>query len=113
MAYASSSLADKHCKPLPPGTPALEGNEISELIGSVHGWDVEDGRISKTFMFDDYHQTIAFVNMIAFIANREEHHPDLEVGYSHCKVTFSTHSVGGLSENDFICAAKIERLLTI
>jgi 4a-hydroxytetrahydrobiopterin dehydratase len=112
MAY-QSSLADKHCTELPPGTPALEGNEISELIGSVQGWHVDEGQISKSFDFKDYYQTVAFVNMIAFVANRENHHPDLEVGYNKCKVTFSTHSVGGLSENDFICAAKIERLLQI
>jgi 4a-hydroxytetrahydrobiopterin dehydratase len=112
MAY-QSSLADKHCTPIAPGTPALEGNEISELIGSVHGWDVEDGAIHKEFKFKNYYETIAFVNLIAFVANREDHHPDLEVGYNRCRVTFSTHSVGGLSENDFICAAKIERLLQL
>jgi 4a-hydroxytetrahydrobiopterin dehydratase len=114
MAGFSSSLAEKHCAPVKPGTPALEGTEISELIGSVHGWEAsEDGTLSKEFMFKDYNETIRFVNMIAFISQREDHHPDLMVGYSHCKVTYSTHTVNGLSENDFICAAKIERLLTI
>jgi 4a-hydroxytetrahydrobiopterin dehydratase len=109
----TSSLADKHCQSLPAGTPALEGNEISELIGSVHGWDAEEGTLTKTFNFKNYYETMAFVNAIAFISHREDHHPDLEVGYNKCKVTYSTHSVGGLSENDFICAAKIERLLKL
>ena len=108
-----SSLADKHCQAVAPGTPALEGNEISELIGSVHGWDAEDGALHKEFKFKNYYETIAFVNAIAYVANREDHHPDLEVGYNRCRVTFSTHSVGGLSENDFIMAAKIEKLLQV
>ena len=68
--------------------------------------------LSKAFRFDDYHRTMAFVNAVARIAHREDHHPDLEVGYSTCVVRYSTHSIGGLSHNDFICAAKIDRLLS-
>jgi 4a-hydroxytetrahydrobiopterin dehydratase len=67
--------------------------------------------IRKTFRFDDYHRTLAFVNAVAWIAHREDHHPDLEVGYNRCTVRYSTHDVGGLSENDFICAAKVDRLI--
>lgn len=66
--------------------------------------------MSKTFRFPDYYRTIAFVNALAFVAHREDHHPDLGVHYDRCIVRFSTHDVGGLSENDFICAAKAERL---
>jgi len=106
-----ASLVQRKCKPIAPGTPALGGNEISEMIGSLHGWEYVDRGIEKTYLFGNYYETIAFVNALAFIAHQEDHHPDLQVGYNRCKVRFSTHSVGGLSENDFICAAKIEAML--
>ena len=67
------------------------------------------GSISRTFRFDDYHRTLAFVNAVAWIAHREDHHPDLEVGYDRCRVRYATHDVGGLSENDFILAAKFDQ----
>jgi len=67
--------------------------------------------ISRTFRFSNYYQTLAFVNALAWIAHGEDHHPDLEVGYNRCLVRYSTHAVGGLSENDFICAARIDALL--
>ena len=72
------------------------------------GWDlIEDGAaIARTFRFADYYRTLAFVNALAFIAHREDHHPDLSVHYDRCVVRYSTHDVGGLSDNDFICAAK-------
>jgi 4a-hydroxytetrahydrobiopterin dehydratase len=105
-----SSLAEKQCQPVKPGTPPLEGNEISELIGSIRGWDVEGGSITKRFDFKNHYETQAFVNAVAWISHRQDHHPDMEVGYNQVKVTYSTHSVNGLSENDFICAARIEKL---
>ena len=72
----------------------------------------EDGEaLTRTFRFDDYYRTIAFVNALAYIANRENHHPDLSVHYDRCVVRFSTHDAGGLTENDFICAARTDRLL--
>jgi 4a-hydroxytetrahydrobiopterin dehydratase len=107
----TSALADKHSHPIKPGTPAVAADKIAEYTGALPGWVVKDGAISKTFNFKNYHETIAFVNAIAWIAHHEDHHPDLEVGYNRCKITYSTHSVGGLSENDFICAAKVEKLM--
>ena len=80
----------------------------------LHGdWSADDDaqRMRRSFRFKNYYQTIAFVNALAWIAHREDHHPDLEVGYSRCTVNFSTHSVGGLSENDFICAVRIDSLV--
>ena len=68
------------------------------------------GALRKTFRFKDYYRTLAFVNALAYVAHREDHHPDLGVHYDRCVVTFSTHDVGGLSHNDLICAAKAERL---
>jgi 4a-hydroxytetrahydrobiopterin dehydratase len=107
----TSSLAERHAHPIKPGTPALGADKISEMSGALPGWVVKDGALGKTFNFKNYYETIAFVNAIAWVAHHEDHHPDLEVGYNRCKVTYSTHSVGGLSENDFICAAKVERLM--
>ena len=85
---------------------------IRELLPQVPGWELaEDGRaLVKTFRFDDYYRTMAFVNALAHVAIAENHHPDLSVHYDRCVVHFSTHDVGGLSENDFICAAKADQL---
>ena len=80
--------------------------------GEFHWRLVEDGKaLSRTLSFRDYHPVMEFVNVLAWISHREDHHPDLEVGYNRCRVRYSTHSVGGLSENDFVCAAKVESLL--
>jgi 4a-hydroxytetrahydrobiopterin dehydratase len=110
-----SELSEKQCKACKPGTPALSKAEIGLLLPEIPGWDKEKGKaeISKTYEFKDFYKTMAFVNAVAWMANQQNHHPDMEVGYSKCKVKFSTHSVGGLSENDFICAAKVEGLFEV
>ena len=110
---ATSSLADKHCHPIKAGTAALTQEYVSEQLGHLPGWQGKDGAISKAFPFKNYYETMAFVNAVAWISHKEDHHPDMEVGYNRCKVTYSTHSVGGLSENDLICAAKIERMMKV
>jgi len=107
----TSQLADRHCKACAPGTPALNSQQVSDMLKSLDGWGLKGNEIVRTFSFTDFYETMAFVNAIAYIANREDHHPDMEVGYNKCTVKFSTHSVGGLSENDFICAAKVDALL--
>ena len=111
MSNSSSTLADKHSHPIKPGTAALTANYVSEQLGHLPGWQQKDGAISKAFPFKNYYETMAFVNAVAWISHKEDHHPDMEVGYNRCKVTYSTHSVGGLSEKDFECAAKVDRLL--
>src|SRR5947208_1491343 len=88
----------------------LNDAQVAERIKKLSGWEKKGDAIRKTFPFKNYYETMAFVNATAWISHREDHHPDLEVGYNKCTVTYSTHSVGGLSENDFICAAKIEAL---
>lgn len=106
-------LRDRKCVPYPPGTPPLDAARVAELSAVLSPqWQVDSTRqqLTRDFRFDHFHATMAFVNAVAWIAHGEDHHPDLEVGYGHCRVTFSTHSVGGLSENDFICAAKIDAL---
>ena len=85
--------------------------QIGHMLKGVQGWAYTGGMIRKTFDFKNYYQTMAFVNALAWIAHREDHHPDIEVGYKRCHVRYSTHSIGGLSENDFICAAKIDALV--
>ena len=111
MSQTKSDLRTQHCQPCKPGTPALRSEEVAKLLKSLNGWAYADGVIQREFKFKNFHETMAFVNAVAFIANREDHHPDLEVGYNKCLVKFSTHSVGGLSQNDFICAAKVDALL--
>jgi 4a-hydroxytetrahydrobiopterin dehydratase len=107
-----SDLASKRCRPCEGGSP-LEADRVRELLAEVRGWSLADGggAILRTFEFGNYYETMAFVNAVAWISHREDHHPDLEVGYKRCKVRYSTHAVGGLSENDFICAAKVSGLL--
>jgi len=105
-----SALADRHCTALPAGTPALGRQQIDVLIAQLRGWTLENGTIVKTWSFANYYETLAFVNAVAWVSHREDHHPELTVSYNRCRVQYSTHSVGGLSENDFICAAKLEAL---
>jgi len=95
------------------GIPALSSDEINKLMPQINTWSVNtDGRfISKQFKFADFHQTMAFVNAIAWVSHQENHHPDLEVGYNYCHIKYTTHAVNGLTQNDFICAAKIDALL--
>ena len=105
-------LAQAHCLPRRGSEHRLSEARVRELLPDVPGWElVEDGHaINKTFGFKNYYETMAFVNALAYMAHREDHHPDLGVHYNRCVVRFSTHDVGGLSENDFICAARAEAL---
>ena len=106
-----SELAQRHCKPCEGGIPPLGAEEARRLLAQVdRGWSLtEDARaIRREFRFRDFYRTMSFVNALAHIANIEDHHPDLEVGYNRCHVTFTTHAIHGLSDNDFVCAAKID-----
>ncbi len=103
-------LATQHCRPLE-GEPALDAAQIDHHLAAAPGWALVDGAIQKRYDFADYHRTMAFVNALAWIAHAEDHHPDLLVSYSRCTVRFNTHSVGGISLNDFICAAKVDALI--
>jgi 4a-hydroxytetrahydrobiopterin dehydratase len=110
---AVCSLTDKKCKPCEGGVAALAAGEIAELLKLLDGWQLVDGVIAKTYRFENYHEVMAFVNAGAWISHREGHHPDLEVGYNQCRVRYSTHAIGGLSESDFICAAKVDALFKL
>ena len=106
-------LATKQCKPCEGGIPPLSSNEVASLLPQIEGWELLEQRIWRGYDFKNYYQTMAFVNAIAWISHREDHHPDITVGYNHCRVEYTTHAVGGLSENDFICAAKVDALFKI
>lgn len=89
----------------------MTADEIGRHLADAAGWALVDGAIQRRYDFADYHRTMAFVNAVAWVAHAEDHHPDLLVGYNRCTVRFNTHSVGGISVNDFICAAKVDALL--
>ena len=119
------TLINKSCVPCHGGVSALSQAEAEKMLSRLlvkngassedKGWKiVEDGKaLKREFKFPDFYRTMSFVNAVAHIANIEDHHPDLEVGWGYCNVVFSTHAVKGLSENDFICAAKIDALFEL
>ncbi len=110
---ADASLFTRKCVPCEAGTPRVRGAEARDLLARLDGWTIDPGEteIRRTVKFRNYYETMAFVNAVAFIAHREDHHPDLEVSWGQCTVRWSTHANHGLSENDFVCAAKVDALL--
>ncbi len=110
----TTELKDKHCEACQGGIGILEGEKIAELMQQVADWGIsEDGKcLQRTFKFKGFYRTMAFINAMAWIANEQGHHPDFSAGYNFCKVSWTTHDAGGLTENDFICAAKTGALFT-
>ncbi|HED16351.1 MAG TPA: 4a-hydroxytetrahydrobiopterin dehydratase [Gammaproteobacteria bacterium] len=109
-----NGLATRQCSAPAKGTAPLAGKQLDELLAQINeDWQPSADKLSidRDFGFSNFHQTMAFVNAVAWIAHQQDHHPDMEIGYKHCFIRYSTHEVGGLSENDFICAARIEELL--
>lgn len=107
----SSPLVQKSCVPCHGGVPPLRGEAVRELQRQVPGWEVMgENRLHRVFAFPDFAQALAFVNRIGEVAEREGHHPDLGLGWGRVDVTTYTHAVGGLTESDFILAAKIDAL---
>ncbi len=109
-----NDLASKRCQPCTGATPALEQSQVSALLQLLHpDWvlDAEGKRIERQFTFKNYYQAIAFVNAVAWLAHRQNHHPDMVVTYNTCRVSYCTHAINALSENDFICAAGVDQLL--
>jgi 4a-hydroxytetrahydrobiopterin dehydratase len=92
------------------GAPRLSDTELRQRLGALPGWEYADNRLTKTFRFANYYETMAFVNAVAYIAHREDHHPDLSVHYNQVVASYSTHDAGGVTLNDCICAAKVEAL---
>lgn len=83
------------------------------MLTQIEAWVQHGNLISKTFDFNNYHQAMSFVNAVAWVSNQENHHPELTISFNKCRVDYTTHAIDGLSENDFICAAKIDALLKI
>ncbi|MFZ5476938.1 MAG: 4a-hydroxytetrahydrobiopterin dehydratase [Myxococcota bacterium] len=108
-----SDLVTRKCVSCEGGIPRLGEPAARTLLAEVPGWEMDAAatRITRTFGFADYWETMAFVNAVAWIAHTEDHHPDMSVHYNRCVVSYNTHAVGGLTDNDFICAAKVSALL--
>jgi 4a-hydroxytetrahydrobiopterin dehydratase len=109
-------LTQKKCLPCEGGVDPLSAEQVTAMLASLNeDWSYNEAthEIQRDFQFINYYHTMAFVNAIAWMAHQENHHPDLEVGYNHCLVRYSTHAIAGLSENDFICAAKVDQLHTV
>lgn len=105
-----NDFLNQDCAPLE-GQPPMDTNQISQHLLKVPGWAYIDQALEKSFSFRNYYETIAFLNAVAYICHAQDHHPELRVLYNRCIVRFDTHSVGGISINDFICAAKVNALM--
>jgi 4a-hydroxytetrahydrobiopterin dehydratase len=106
-----TDLASKHCIPCRGGVPPLAGKDLERLAEQVPGWRVVDGHhITKTFKFPDFRQALSFVNKVGNVAEEEGHHPDILLSWGKAEVTPWTHAINGLTESDFILAAKIDRI---
>ena len=106
-------LSDKKCAPCDGGTKPLDRAQAAAMRQDLHGdWTLsaDHKSLRRMYKFKDFYRTMSFMGALAHIANTEDHHPDVNLGYNYCNVTFTTHAIGGLSENDFICAAKLDRL---
>jgi 4a-hydroxytetrahydrobiopterin dehydratase len=104
------TLADMHCAAGGQAT-AMDDATIDTHLKSLPGWARVGNEIRKTFPFKNYHETMAFVNASAWVSHQQDHHPDMSVHYNRCVVAYSTHDAGGITLNDFICAAKLEKLM--
>ena len=103
-------LLASHCREMR-GAP-MGDSDIRAQLSVLEGWTFAGDAITKTYRFNNYYETVAFVNALAWVIHREDHHPDLQVGYNRCEVRYSTHSVSGISENDFISAAKADAVFS-
>jgi 4a-hydroxytetrahydrobiopterin dehydratase len=111
------TLINKKCVPCHGGVSALSADEARQMLSRLlssdkDGWRiVEDGKaLKREFKFADFYRAMSFVNAVAHVANAEDHHPDIECGWGYVRIRYQTHAIGGLHENDFICAAKIDAL---
>ncbi|WP_298137884.1 4a-hydroxytetrahydrobiopterin dehydratase [Acidiferrobacter sp.] len=107
-----TELRKQSCRPCEGGVEPMDLRQARDLMAQIPQWTLDEAApaLVRDFRFANFYETMAFVNAIAYIAHREDHHPDLRVGYNECVVRYQTHAIGGLSDNDFICAAKIDAL---
>lgn len=111
MSVISESLARKKCAPCEGGVAPLGDAQIAPMLKGLDGWQRDGVKIFKEYKFKDHYQTQAFANAVMWLSHREDHHPYMLIGYNTCRVEYWTHAINGLSENDFICAAKVDTLL--
>ncbi len=109
MPSSAQALAQSDARRMPARN--LDASELHRLVALLDGWEVHGAVLQRHCSFANYHDTMAFVNAVAWIAHRSDHHPDLQVGYNRCQVQWSTHSTGGLTLKDLICAAQVDALL--
>ena len=107
MIAVRADLLTAHCRPT---TAALDGAEAARLLSLLPGWAIDHGRLLRSYTFKNYYHTMTFVNALAYLSHNEDHHPEMTVSYNTCIVRYDTHSAHGLSNNDFICAAKADAL---
>jgi len=106
-----NELSSKQCVPCRGGVPPLEGDEISKLLQQLQGWEVvNDHHLKKSFRFADFRESLSFVNRVGALAEEQGHHPDICFGWGKAEITIWTHKIDGLTESDFILAAKIDEL---
>lgn len=108
-----NDLASRKCKPCEGGVCPYSPQESSELLKQLRGWTIDDKKLVKSYTFANHYQAMAFVNALAWISHREDHHPVVQLGYNECRVEYWTHAIDGLSENDFVCAAKCDALFEL
>ena len=114
MTETFCDLSKGKCKPCEGGIPPLSTDEIAGLMPKLaKDWRVADGKLRRDFKFTDHYITMTFVNAVAWVSHQQGHHPDLAVGWNTCRVEYITHAINGLSESDFICAAKIDALFEL
>ncbi len=106
-----TSFLEKKCQACEGGVPPMEESQVMETLKSFNGWEYKKGFLSKTYKFKDHYKVMAFVNALTWVSHTEDHHPYLKIGYNDCSVNYKTVAIGGISENDFICAAKVDQLV--
>ena len=109
-----SDLNKQHCKPCEGGVLPLDGEHAKKALREIPGWEISQDKLAivRRFKFNKFELTMSFINALAEMAEQQGHHPDFCAGYSYCEIRYTTHAIGGLSENDFICAAKINEYWT-
>ena len=106
-------LSQQRCRPCEGGIPPLPETAVRTALTGLPEWTLSGKHIEKTFEFGNHHEAMAFVNALAWISHREDHHPETVIGYRTVVVRYWTHAIDGLSENDLICAAKVEKLFNL
>ena len=109
----AEQLRNERCRPLKGASHRIQGDDLNSALAALPDWSLRDdaAAIGRDVKFEGFLQAVSFANAVGWLAERENHHPDLELGWGYCRIRFSTHDVGGLSRNDLICAAKVDELL--